>query len=222
MNSKNNHKNHKKQNNRRAGKTSLTNQVYAPSFPRSMAVNLKYTEMINITLTTSLAFDYLFNLNSIFDPNRSGTGHQPQAHDQWATFYNRYRVDKIHCKLLPCGSTSTHGQRFTIFPSNSTTGITAYDQATEMPYAKSAVCITTGSTRGSLIATYDLATIAGVNKTIYQSDDRYQAAFGSSPTEALCLHVVVEDGAFSNPSVYYSVELTFQVVLSDPLQLGLS
>jgi len=211
-----------RKNNRRAGKTSLTNQMNAPSFPRTMSVKLKYTELINITLTTSLAFDYVFNLNSIFDPNRSGVGHQPQGHDQWANFYNRYRVDKAHCKVLPLGSTSTHGQRYTIFPSNSTTGITAYDQASEMPYAQTAICITTGATTGRLNTTYDMATLAGVNHTIYQADDRFQAAFGSSPTEAICLHVVVEDGAFSNPSVYYSVELTFDVILSDPVQLPLS
>ena len=31
-------------------------------------------------------------MNSLFDPNRTGTGHQPYGFDQLSTFYNRYYV----------------------------------------------------------------------------------------------------------------------------------
>lgn len=40
-----------------------------------------------------------FRANSIYDPDQSGTGHQPLGHDQWAAFYDHYVVlgSKIKC-----------------------------------------------------------------------------------------------------------------------------
>lgn len=205
------------QSNRNAIVTTLST-----AFPRAIRAVLKYTEMVNITMTTSVAFDYLFNLNSIHDPNRSGTGHQPQSHDDWERLYSRYRVDRVRVVIRPLGSTATTGFKISAFSSNSTVGITAYDQAAEMPYAKEVYCITTGATTGGIDFSVALNKVTGVSKQIYESDDRYQALFGSSPTESICLHVVMEDGAFSNPNIYFNVQLEMETYMFDPKQLGLS
>lgn len=200
----------------------IPNQVYATSYPREMKVRLDYSELINITLTGSVAYDYLFNLNSIHDPNRSGTGHQPQGHDQWNQLYGRYRVDRVTVKLTPLGSNpTTTNQMYTIFPSNSATGLTAYGTAAEMPFAKTTVSSNAGTTV-PITASYDLATITGIRRNAYQSDKDYEASFGNSPSEILTLHVVLEDAAFSNPSCYFNIEMHFFCTLFDSLQLGQS
>lgn len=44
------------------------------------------------TLTSTGAWTYVYRLNSVFDPNFTGTGHQPNGFDQWSAFYGKYRV----------------------------------------------------------------------------------------------------------------------------------
>ncbi len=53
---------------------------------------MKYAEDIMVSVDGNIGTNYLFRCNSIFDPNQSGTGHQPMGHDQYANFYKRYTV----------------------------------------------------------------------------------------------------------------------------------
>jgi len=61
--------------------------------PNVFATSLHYRESILLSSTAMLptAFNN-FSMNSLFDPNRTGTGHQPYGFDQLSTFYNRYYV----------------------------------------------------------------------------------------------------------------------------------
>ena len=43
-------------------------------------------------LTNDTIQDYVFRMNSIFDPDFTGTGHQPLWHDTYSTIYETYRV----------------------------------------------------------------------------------------------------------------------------------
>lgn len=65
--------------------------------PKSMIVHMKYNKQA-IVNTTSLAYGYtlgwIWASNSIFDPDATGTGHQPRFHDQWQAIYRKYMVRK--------------------------------------------------------------------------------------------------------------------------------
>lgn len=65
-------------------------------FPNEMRVVLPYTDMrLNPVVATKWGVDTVYNLNSVFDPENSGVGHQPRGFDQWAANYSRYRVNKV-------------------------------------------------------------------------------------------------------------------------------
>lgn len=62
--------------------------------PRTKVVKLPYASM-KFSLessNTGIPDSRVFNLNSLFDPDVTGTGHQPMGFDQWKTFYNYYKV----------------------------------------------------------------------------------------------------------------------------------
>lgn len=60
--------------------------------PLTRRAYMRYTDRVAITSTTGLIGQYIFRANSVFDPDLTGTGHQPMGFDQWVTLYNHYVV----------------------------------------------------------------------------------------------------------------------------------
>lgn len=82
-----------------------SNSKFFDPFPRTMRAILRYSQQINLDgLAGSIASHY-FRAGSIYDPDQTGTGHQPYGHDTYASIYNHYRVIKSVCKV----STGSNG-----------------------------------------------------------------------------------------------------------------
>lgn len=60
--------------------------------PNKFKCKLIYEEDITATASALVPTSYAFKANAIYDPNKTGTGHQPYGRDQIADFYNRYDV----------------------------------------------------------------------------------------------------------------------------------
>lgn len=62
--------------------------------PLNKLVKLKYSTTHNMAVGASgiLGTQQKWNLNSIYDVDATGGGHQPSGFDQMAAFYNRYKV----------------------------------------------------------------------------------------------------------------------------------
>ena len=71
----------------------LPSNIQGTLIPDRTYVTLKYNEDLSIVVPPGgIMANYLFRCNSIFDPNYTGTGHQPLGHDQYANFYKKYVV----------------------------------------------------------------------------------------------------------------------------------
>lgn len=77
--------------------------------PDSKIVKLRYVQQIGLDAGAGLASAHVFRANSIFDPDYSGTGHQPLGHDQWAVFYDHYNVISSKCtaQFIATGTNSS-------------------------------------------------------------------------------------------------------------------
>jgi hypothetical protein len=65
-------------------------------FPKKLRCVHKYVE--SLTFTAGAASDVRqFSCNGLFDPNISGTGHQPLYFDQLTAIYNHYTVFRSKC-----------------------------------------------------------------------------------------------------------------------------
>jgi len=62
--------------------------------PSKLLVVHRYSESVAPTSTTGVPFTYQFSCNGMFDPNITGTGHQPYEFDQLNGIYNHYTVLK--------------------------------------------------------------------------------------------------------------------------------
>ena len=198
------------------------NKLYAETFPRTMKVTLKYSETRAFTTTGSVNNnDYVYNLNSIYDPNRTGTGHQPQGHDIWTGMYNRYRVDGCKVTINFVGSTAGYGTTLCLVPSNDATSIADLSTAIESPRALHKL-YSQGGPALKMTKNYDLPEITGVTRRMYDDDDRYSAVSSNSPTEIIVLHVCIAELNYSAVPVSYVIEMDFYTTFFDPFQAGQS
>lgn len=77
-------------------------------FPRNQAVKLRYVTSVSINPAIGQLAYHFFRANSLYDPDLTGTGHQPMTFDMWSTLYNHYVVcgAKITVTFVADGSTT--------------------------------------------------------------------------------------------------------------------
>lgn len=189
--------------------------------PDELCVPLVYAQ--RNTQSGVVTAEQQFNLNSCFDPDRTGIGHQPLGFDQWSAFYNRYRVDKVdfECDFINGGNTLTD---CLVVASNETTAINTvatFESGAEAPFSwNKTVGIASGVGQMRFKRSYYPHLVTGVTREKYRVDDAYSALTSANPTEAIILHVVTQDIGFStNISIVVRSKLTFHVTFFDRNQL---
>lgn len=190
---------------RRVQKTTNVNRSLQP-IPSRYICKMKYAE----TVYSDVTGQYIFNLNSLYDPNRTGVGHQPYGYDPLAQLYNRYRV--ISCGWRITSPTNSYRQ-IGCMPSNDS-GITytTFSEMKENPRAKYIVQAT-GAQVAVLHGKSYIPALMGRTKAQYMADDNYQATVTSSPAELALLYIqtstagdVGEVGAAIQVILEYTVE----------------
>jgi hypothetical protein len=60
---------------------------------------MRYCDTVPITSTSGSLAKYIFRINSLFDPDYTGTGHQPLYRDTYAAIYELYAVVSANVKV---------------------------------------------------------------------------------------------------------------------------
>lgn len=154
-------------------------------FPDSRIITMRYCESFSIDGGIGTPASYLFRANSIFDPNYSGTGHQPYGHDQIAALYNHYEVVKsfITWEFQPGVVDTTASQVCAgITLVDDTTYETNYDTIQERKHTRWTQ-VGVSDQKGVVNNSFSL-------KKIFPraSSTETAAAFGASPTEQAFFH----------------------------------
>lgn len=190
---------------RRARSTVNVNRALQP-IPQRYICKLKYAEDIYANPSGG----YAMNLNSIYDPNRTGVGHQPYGFDQLATLYNRYRV--ISCGWRITAPSSTGTVQLGTLPANEALTILQFSELKENPRAKYVIQHVGGNVQTVSGKVY-IPSLVGRTKQQYLADDRYQATVTSDPAELAVLNIFAANnggvginGQVMNVLMEYTVE----------------
>jgi len=186
--------------------------------PSRYICKMKYSTFV----TTDITGQYVMNLNSVYDPDRSGIGHQPYGFDTLSSLYNRYRV--VSCGWVIQRAAGTAELSTATFvgclPSNDPgISFTNFDYLRENPRAKW-ILQNPGAPVNTLRGKSYIPSLVGRTRAQYMADDSYQANVLSNPTENALLYIQTNSGFNTEPvPTIVSVILEYTVEFFDQKHL---
>lgn len=167
-----------------------------------------------------------FVLNSAFDPDFTGGGLQPLGFDQYAQFYGRYRVLNVRFELtLSNGSATVPIQAGMYASPQSTLPAVATAWRIQPTPANKSKMLSPNTGAGSVhvfTSKIPLASVFGVTRKEFESDQDFSAGFAASPARPAYLHCWIQGLSGSVASAYWTIRMWQDIELSQPVALGLS
>ncbi len=68
-------------------------------FPPTLMTRMRYCDTVPLTSTSGTIAKYVFRVNDCFDPDVTGSGHQPLYRDTFAAIYDFYVVPRARVKV---------------------------------------------------------------------------------------------------------------------------
>lgn len=191
-------------------------------FPPRTICKLKYADQQGLTTAVgNVPVAQLYNLNSLFDPDRTGAGHQPYGFDQLATIYGRYRVFKVSYRVIFRSVVATDRGMVGVALKNDATTLAGVNASLIQEYPRTRFK-ELDTTRGTtFVGHIYLPSLNGSSPAVYKADDRFQALVNASPTELMTLQNFYVNN-ISSGSVFIDTLLIFHCEFFDPLDIGQS
>lgn len=178
--------------------------------PDRAFIKLKYNTLSQLNYSGTLTA-IQFRMNSLFDPDYSGIGHQPYGYDQWAQFYNRYRVYGCAYRIT-LSNTSTADQVEVLVQHRPNSLLSGnFETGTEAPYKTLRILPVEGSARPVTIKGYhNCSKIYGISKKQYQAEQDFAALINFNPPNVTFLNIYIQNqSVLTNATVIARVELTY-------------
>lgn len=192
--------------------------------PKSALVRFRYCDNGILDAAAGGTAYQIFKWNGMYDPRYAIGGHQPKGYDQWALFYQNYRVvgAKARVTFAPTGDTNFMAlmqQRVSLqTTSSASTFPTGLTDIVETPYIKSRDLNTTRPT--VLTSKWSAKKWLGPG----YKDSTYKCDFGSDPAEPAYLVVgtTALDVATNPDPIFFTVCIDYVAVLTEPKYLAQS
>lgn len=184
-------------------------------FPAKVMVKHKYVETVSLTSTLGSLATYLFRANSLFDPNSTGTGHQPMYYDQLAAIYSYYQViaSKITVKFGHDDAANSAVTCSLSMNEDATVTSTNIDNIIEYGEAKSCTLGSSTTDVYSLGLNYTQKRRWGTNSL---GDARFIANISSSPSEITNFQINCQSTDRASTTLTNAeVEIEFTTVWTD-------
>lgn len=185
-------------------------------FPTTYKCKLKYVESVVLYTGTAgiMGTEQVFRLNSLYDPNFTGTGHQPYGYDQLNGIYKKYMVSGVHIRVtFSAPSLANTACGAMIQASQDTVALTGAspDGICERPNAWCRVLNPTGEQVTTFEQYVQLSALEGLSDQQYLAEpDNYGSDVSNNPSLIPYLRVAAGSFAASaGQAVVAITELTF-------------
>jgi len=187
----------------------------AGNFKTRMNATLTYSEFgLNVNSVAGVPGVRVFDLNSLFDVDVTGIGHQPVGYDQIMALYETYTV--ISAKYKVCMAVQSEAVEC-IFGATATDALTAAtDPRVYLENGMTNWKIVPKGVSGCVaeLAGYvDLAKLHGIPKSVYLDDNDYLGFVSTTPNERGFLHVwEVSNNASTSVQATFTIQIEYEVL----------
>lgn len=152
-------------------------------FSDMTSARLTYVDTL-VLAPTATHTSYSFRGNSLYDPDYTGTGHQPLYFDQYSEIYNKYRVMGCSIRIDTNNASTASALYFIAYPSTDLGTLTTISQALEQNRAKAPKIIPLGQTYSStrIKAYASSRKVLGLTKTQVMDEDN-ASTVGANPLQ---------------------------------------
>lgn len=189
-------------------------------FPVRMRATLRYVETLQLSSVLVPIANANIACNSIYDPNLSGSGHQPYGHDTYSAIYNQYTVLRARIKVTLSRRDTNTACTYGVGIEDSTSSAPTLTTWAERPTYKTNLGQSYMPNNWPLYLTWER------NKR-FPHNDTYRdlsAPFGANPSEIEVFNIVAEDpnGVTALGTVYVLVEVNYDCEFYELQDLGSS
>lgn len=198
---------------------------YLTGFPKEMKMKHRYVDTVSLDATATTPAIHRFRCNSVFDPDYTGTGHQPLYRDLMVTIYNHYVVtgSKITVKFTNAATSANYQSASVcgVYLDDNSTDHTIYTTLMENGRGQSKM-LAQAATRGGDSVTcrqkFSAKKFFGV-KDVKDNITRIGAAVAANPSEDAYFVVFsqgVQPSAVDNPlPILATVIIEYAVIWSE-------
>lgn len=191
-------------------------RLRALGLPKVYRMPLRYCESVTIVAATGALGIYQWRTNSLFDPNLTGTGHQPYGFDQMKTYYASYLVTSSVIAVECLSSASVVCLAGVMTSAESSTGITTADGYMEP-----------GKGQGGLLysnATRNFESKWSLASIVDHDPADYSALISANPTNSDFFTLFVQDAyaLAGTATLFATVCITYNVEFKDPVTFATS
>lgn len=192
-----------------------------PIFPASTVKRLRYSTSFAAGCTSgAITSTQVFRANDLFDPDFSGTGHQPMGFDQLMLWYNHFTVMTAKI-ILVCKNLSLNPHTICLRVDGDSTALTTIDRIVELG---GGVTVDLDSSAGygatkKLSMSVDIARLQNVRRSALTADPSLQGSASASPTEVTYFHITSWETSGKTCSAEIDVILEQVAHFSEPRNL---
>lgn len=201
--------------------------------PDVFRTELTYSDVFTVGPSTNEILGVqVFSAGGLYDPDITGSGHQPCGFDQLMTFYDHYVVThaRIEVQGFVLGASNVEyilGEAWlSVVPTASSTALTSSDLFFEHPYAVAGLCGRASGVQGDrIVCSLDIPKWFGVTEAEFIADDTHRGTASGNPSEDSYFQVGATRMAYSDASsipVTCRARITYKVLFLERKELPLS
>lgn len=198
-----------------------------PSLPlgKTFKMTMRYCESA-ISLNPGiggLPANYVFSLNGLYDPNYTGTGHQPLGYDQIMTMYDHYTVIGARIRVNFMNNDATYGQTVALHIKDSPAATTDITNIIENGQNRYSIIGPTDSGTSSKTMTINWSASKFFSTKKLVGSSLYRGALASNPDEQAYLHLVAQPlSGVDSSDIRCMIDIEYITILSEPKTLAQS
>jgi len=190
-------------------------------FPTKLVTKLRYCDIHQLTSTAGSIGKQLYNINSTFDPDQTGTGHQPMYRDTYAGIYDQYAVVSAKITVIFISNAATSAMLVgTVVDDDSSTSSTFQTLCEQSTGEHYLIPNSTGSLNNhKFVINWSAKNHLGIDP---YASETYKTAVASNPTEIstlLCWAYPADGSSTTSTTIFVEVEQTvLWTELATPVQ----